>query len=126
MSKSCRSKEEYDRYHAVLTFFPNLRTTISVLRHNCIHVIKRMKCNIRAREHKLAIKPHVAGTSPTPSFQTYCTWQFVAFGCLNLEEYLLGIPSCPILSTPKTVRLGSTNKLCLCWKLKQVNLLGMT
>ena len=72
MCNSCRTKDEYNRYHAELTIFLNLGTTQSVLSRDCINAIKDMKRDIRAREHKLAgyarhsLKSHMLAMTTSP------------------------------------------------------------
>ena len=72
MCNSCRTKDEYDRYHAELTIFLNLGTTQSVLSRDCINAIKEMKRAIRAREPKLAgyvrhgLKSHMLAMTTSP------------------------------------------------------------
>ena len=72
MCNSCRTKDEYDRYHAELTIFLNLADTETVLSRTCINAIKGMKRDLRAREHKLAgyvrhgLKSHMLAMTTSP------------------------------------------------------------
>ena len=72
ISKSCRNKTKYDRYHVELTFFVNLSTARSILSCDCINEIKGMKRDIRAREHKVAsyarrgLKSHMLAMTTSP------------------------------------------------------------
>ena len=72
MSKDCRNKPEYDRYHAELTIFLDRSETKSMLTIDCINAIKRMKRELLARENKLAgyvrdgMKSHMLAMTTSP------------------------------------------------------------
>ena len=72
MSKDCRNKPEYDRYHAELSIFLGLKTTKSMLTRDCINAIKQMKRELRSRENKLAgyvrhcMKSHMLAMTTSP------------------------------------------------------------
>ena len=53
-ANDCRTRDEYQRYHAELTVFLNKPATKRAIGSKGVNAIKKMKRELRSKEHKLA------------------------------------------------------------------------